>query len=67
MNSRQALALLIAYKIVQKRKMKKKKCWVRKWVDRRIDLGAGSTLINELRIEDAQQRKSFIRIVYSVI
>ena len=34
--------------------------WVRKWVDRQIDLGAGSTLVNELWMEDAQQFKNVI-------
>jgi len=65
MDSRQALAFIITHNIVQKRKLKekrKKKCWVRKWVDRRSDLGAASNLVNELRLEDAQQFKNFIRM-----
>lgn len=62
MDSRQALAFIIAYKIVKKRKVKKKECWVRKWVDRRNEFGACSTLVNELRLEDAQQFRNFIRM-----
>jgi len=31
-------------------------------VDRRSDLGAASNLVNELRLEDAQQFKNFIRM-----
>lgn len=47
---------------MKKREVKKKACWVRKWVDRRNALGASSTLVNELRLEDAQQFKNFIRM-----
>jgi hypothetical protein len=35
---------------------------VRKWVNRRNQLGACSTLVNELRFEDAQQFQNFIRM-----
>ena len=65
MDSCQALAFIIEQNIVQKRKKKektKRKCWVRKWVDRQSDLGAASNLVNELRLEDAQQFKNFIRM-----
>lgn len=37
-------------------------CWVSTWVDRRIYLGAGSTLVNELRLEVAQQFKNVIQM-----
>lgn len=53
-------AFSIKCKLMQKRK--KKKCSVRKWVDHRIDLGASSTLVNELQLEDAQQNENFVRI-----
>ena len=33
---------------------------MRKWVDRRNQLGACSTLVNELRFKDAQQFRNFI-------
>lgn len=46
-------SFLIWYKIAQKQNIKNKKCWARKWVDRRIDLGTGSTLINEMWLDDA--------------
>ena len=62
MDSRQALAFIVAYKISKKRKVKKRECWVRKWVNRRNELGPCSTLVNELRLEDAQKFKNFIRM-----
>jgi len=62
MDSRQALAFIVAYKIAKKRKVKKRECWVRKWVDRQNELGACSTLVNELRFEDAQQFRNFIQM-----
>jgi hypothetical protein len=41
---------------------RKRKCWVRKWVDRRSNLGAASNLVNELRLEDAKQFKNVIQM-----
>lgn len=62
MESRQAFAFIVAFKIAKKRKMKKRECWVRKWIDRRNEFGACSKLVNELRLEDAQQYRNFIRM-----
>jgi hypothetical protein len=45
MDSHQALAFIVAYKISKKQKVKKTECWVRKWVDRRNQLGACSTFV----------------------
>lgn len=58
-----AAALLIVY---HERHMKIKKrnrsCWVREWILRRENYGAYNNLLNELRIEDAQQFRNFIRM-----
>ncbi|BET01103.1 protein Hydra magnipapillata [Nesidiocoris tenuis] len=62
MEMEQAFALIVALKLAKKRKFRKRECWVRKWVDRRIEFGACSTLVSELKLEDAQQFRNFIRM-----
>ena len=36
--------------------------WVRDWIDRRREYGAYTNLLNELKIEDSQQFRNFIRM-----
>ncbi|BES93847.1 protein Hydra magnipapillata [Nesidiocoris tenuis] len=62
MEIEQAFALIVALKLAKKRKFRKRECWVRKWVDRLIKFGACSTLVGELKLEDAQQFRNFIRM-----
>nr|XP_022905462.1 uncharacterized protein LOC111417424 isoform X1 [Onthophagus taurus] len=59
-----AAALLVAEYWFRKeeRKRKKRKIWVREWIERRNELGAFKSLVNELRIEDSQQFRNFIRM-----
>lgn len=38
-----------------------KKYWVKPWIQRRVKYGSCSTLTSELRIEDAQQFRNFVR------
>lgn len=61
MYSRQAVTFIVAYKITKQRE-KKKKCWIKKWEDRRNQFEACSTLVNKLRLDDAQQFRNFIRM-----
>ena len=59
MDLRQALAFIVVYKITEK--WKTREYWVKKWVDGQNQLGACSTLVKELRLEDTQQFWNFIR------
>ena len=67
MEQQQRAAFCVMYHILIKQKTKKKKCWVRKWIQRRQEMGACSTLVNELKIEDAQQFINFVRMSASQI
>ncbi|KAF2896396.1 hypothetical protein ILUMI_09779 [Ignelater luminosus] len=52
--------LLVLCENYNKRKKKNRGGWVREWVLRRENYGTYNNLLNELRIEDAQQFKNFI-------
>nr|CAI5840346.1 unnamed protein product [Callosobruchus analis] len=57
MNVEKLAAANICYRILLKRKKKgtaKRKCWIKLWIRRRVELGACSTFTRELQIEDAQ-------------
>ncbi|KAJ8958734.1 hypothetical protein NQ318_016462, partial [Aromia moschata] len=56
-----AALLVLCNKYSQKRK-KIRICWVRDWILRRATYGAHNNLLKELKIEDAQQFRNFIRI-----
>ncbi|KAL1506420.1 hypothetical protein ABEB36_005790 [Hypothenemus hampei] len=64
MDDYQALAFIIAYKLLNKRKNRKNRQGrVKKWVNSQNQLGAcETTLVQELKLEDAQQFKNFCRI-----
>lgn len=57
-----AAVVLVDYWFREKQKKRKRSVWVRKWIERRRDLGAFATLVNELQIEDSQQFRNFIRM-----
>ncbi|KAF2891900.1 hypothetical protein ILUMI_14273 [Ignelater luminosus] len=57
---RLASSLLVLCENYNKRKKKNRGGWVREWVLRRENYGTYNNLLNELRIEDAQQFKNFI-------
>ena len=67
MDQQQCAAVCVMYQILKKRRSKKKKCWVKKWIQRRQDMGACSTLVKELQIEDAQQYVNFLRMSASEV
>jgi hypothetical protein len=46
----------------KKRKLKKNKEWVRKWIQRRNNLGVTNTLVKELAIEDPKSFYNFLRM-----
>ena len=58
---RQAAAIVIVATL-NKKERQKRKWWVRPWISRRSALGAYSTLLQELQVEDPQQFKSFLRM-----
>lgn len=41
---------------------KKRKCWVRQWVSKRNKFGASNMLLQELRTEDQNSFKNFLRM-----
>jgi hypothetical protein len=59
---RTAAALLVLCKHHNNKKKRNRTCWVREWILRREMYGAYANLVNELKIEDAQQFKIFIRM-----
>lgn len=48
--------------LILRRKQVKRSCWVRNWIERRSTHGAFATLTAELRMEDHQQFRNFIRM-----
>lgn len=44
------------------RKQKKRKCWIKPWLERRMAKGAFENLLTELRMEDRDQFFYFIRM-----
>lgn len=52
----------IINKIQRRKKRKTKKIWVRKWIARRITLGASERLLNELAVEDPKSFLNFLRM-----
>lgn len=63
MDQEQSAALIVMFSILKRKKrLQKRKCWVRQWVQRRNSMGACSTLINEMQIEDPQQFRNFVRM-----
>lgn len=57
-----AAATILALNLLKMRK-KKKKVWVKDWFKRRDDLGFGSKLFMELRSEDQNCYRNFVRLV----
>lgn len=66
MDVQKLAAAVVCYKILlkkkQKQKVKRRVCWVKPWIQRRLQLGAYATLTRELQIEDAQQIRNFVRM-----
>lgn len=54
--------ILLKHKIDINRREKKKKEWVRKWIQRRNNLGVTNTLMKELAIEDYKSFHNFLRM-----
>ena len=67
MDAQQCAAICVMYHTLKKQKTKRKKCWVRKWIQRRQEMGACSTLVNELKLEDSQQFINFVRMSASQV
>ena len=57
-----AAAIIIVLSLQKKRQKQKRRWWVRPRVERRSTSGAYNTLLKELRIEDPQQFKIFLRM-----
>ena len=65
---RQMAAAVVVYIHLKKQKEKKendkkrRKIWVRKWIQRRSSLGIHEKLLTELRMEDPQKLKNSLRM-----
>lgn len=57
-----AAAVLIAISRKQRRKKARKRIWVKEWIARRPTLGAYTMLLDELRSEDPNKLKKFLRM-----
>ncbi|KAG8236191.1 hypothetical protein J437_LFUL016287 [Ladona fulva] len=55
-------AALVVCDYYHNRKKRNRKCWVREWILRRDTHGAHNNLLKELKIEDSQQFRNFIRM-----
>jgi len=47
---------------VQRRRRQRRSVWVRPWLERRVQLGHYSRLMQELRLEDVRAFKNFVRV-----
>lgn len=54
------VAVLLRQEILKK--YRKKRCWVKKWIARREDLGASNNLCLELRTENEDDFKNMFRV-----
>ncbi|KAG8212646.1 hypothetical protein J437_LFUL018777 [Ladona fulva] len=55
-------AALVVCDYYHNRKKRNRKCWVREWILRRDTHEAHNNLLKELKIEDSQQFRNFIRM-----
>lgn len=53
--------ILNGYLLIKKRK-KERKCWSKKWLLRRSRLGVSNTLLRELRLENVDDYRRYMRI-----
>ncbi|XP_046145446.1 protein ANTAGONIST OF LIKE HETEROCHROMATIN PROTEIN 1-like [Osmia bicornis bicornis] len=58
-------AASVVYLLSKKRKKQKRKCWVRDWIQRRGELGCYQQLMNELKNEDQNTYKNFLRMSHA--
>ena len=56
------VSLVLALKIKNKKKIKKRIVWVKNWLQRRSYLGCFDTLLKELWSEDEAEYKHFLRM-----
>lgn len=54
------ISALLRQELIKRKK--KKRCWVKKWITRRNDLGASNTLCLELQLEDEKTFKNMFRV-----
>lgn len=59
----QAAAAIVAFKLLKNKTKKKKKLWMKDWFKRRDELGFGSRLFIELRSEDENCYRNFVRLL----
>ena len=59
---RKVAAGVIILTISKRKKLRKRSCWIKPWIDRRSVLSAGHILTRELQIKDAQQFRNFCRL-----
>jgi len=57
------IATELTKKLLKKRKKIKRRIWVRSWISRRDSLGASSRLLTEMRDEDINGYRNFLRML----
>lgn len=64
MSDEELAAAAVVVAVLQKRKTKrrKRKCWVKPWLARRPKLGIYETLLSELRLEEENEYKNYLRM-----
>ena len=60
--SASCIIIAILMKRKKRRRVKKRACWVKKWISRRASLGAYQTLLRELQEEDPFSYRNFLRM-----
>ena len=61
-NNMVILQVLRKSRKVEKRRQKRRTVWVRPWLERRIELGQYTQLMEELKVEDVNSFKNFTRM-----
>lgn len=62
MNRRAAAAIVAICVSIKMRRRKKRSVWVKDWIKRRAQLGAYNQLLSELKNEDPECYKNFLRM-----
>ena len=55
-------ASLIIVSLLKKKKRKPRRIWVRKWLQRREEKSAYQNILQELRLEDAEHFRKYLRM-----
>lgn len=57
-----AVIILINCVVTKRKNRKKRRCWVKEWIAKRNKFGAFSQLLCELKLQDSDYYKNFLRM-----